>query len=137
MSGFFLYMKKSATVQPAELADAASIATLINSDTKHLLPRSVDEVQLMIQNFVVIKDGTEVVACAAFEEYAPKIAEVRSVIVKDSHRRKGYGELLVKELLKRARPRQEVFVVTSSVKFFNTLGFHDCLREKRILFFQK
>jgi N-acetylglutamate synthase-like GNAT family acetyltransferase len=121
----------------AQLADAQQIVDLINSDSKHLLRRTREEVEAQISNFVVIKDKNKVVACGAFEEYAPKIAEIRSVIVDKHYRSKGCGDMIVSELLKRAKPRQEVFVVTSSVKFFNKMGFQDCLNEKRILFYQK
>jgi amino-acid N-acetyltransferase len=125
-------------VQQATEKDIQGILDLVNSEPGYLLPRTYEEIKESITNFVVIKEGEEVVACASFEDYATKIAEIRSVIVREKYRGKGYGDMMIRELLKRAKPKQEIFVVTSKVEYFKSLGFDFCLNsEKQILFFQK
>lgn len=124
-------------VIPATKRDISQILELINNESKYLLKRTEQEIESLLDNFVVIKDKEIVVACAVFEEYAPKIAEIRSLVVAPEYRKHGYGQLLIEHLLKRAKPGQEVFVVTSKVHFFKKLGFDSCLNEKQILFFQK
>lgn len=123
-------------VVQAQLADAQGITDLVNSDTKHLVSRTLAEVQENIHEFVVIKDGDKVIACGAFDEYAPKIAEIRSIIVDPHYRGRGYAEQIVAELVKRGKPGQQVFVVTSNSKFFKKVGFHHELNEKQFLFIQ-
>jgi len=124
----------SSLVEKAKLEDASAIAELINSNPEHLLPRDLDEIRQYIDNFYCIRDNGKVVAVAAFEDYSPRIAEIRSLIVDAEHQGKGYGKLLVEELIKLATKDQEVFVVTSSVKFFTGLGFQHALKEREILF---
>ena len=121
-------------VEKAQLSDAPAIQRLIKSDPEHLLPRSLKNIKEYIGSFYIIRDGQKVVACAAFENYSKRIAEIRSMIVLPEYRSKGYGKLLVKSLVKLAGKNQEVFVVTSSTKFFTALGFKHALKEREILF---
>ena len=114
--------------------DAKTIEELINSDPNHLLPRSLKEIKKYIDNFYLVKIKGEVVACGSFEDYSPRIAEIRSLIVSPNHQGRGYGKLLVETLIKKAKKNQEVFVVTSNPKFFKNLGFQPALREREILF---
>ena len=76
-------------VEKVRLEDASAIAELINSDPEHLLPRSLDEIKEYIDNFYCIKDAGKLVAIAAFENYSPRIAEIRSLIVDKDYRSKG------------------------------------------------
>jgi amino-acid N-acetyltransferase len=121
-------------VEKAQLSDAKAIQNLIKSDPEHLLPRSLANIKEFIHSFYIIRDGEKVVACAAFENYSKRIAEIRSMFVLPEYRSRGYGKLLVKTLMKLAPKTQEVFVVTSSTKFFTALGFQPALKEREILF---
>lgn len=121
-------------VEIANMHDAEEIVELINSEEKYLVPRTVDEVEKNIGNFVVVKEEGRVVACAAFENYSSKIAEIRSVVVCHECRGKGYGKDIINTLMNRAKPGQEVFVVTSKADYFKKLGFDTALQEKQFLF---
>jgi N-acetylglutamate synthase-like GNAT family acetyltransferase len=124
-------------VEVPRRSDAEAIVALVNSDPKHLLPRQVDEVRKEIYEWRVVKHKGEIVACAAFDYFSPRIAEIRSLIVKRAYRGMGIAEKIVEELVKLALPNQQVFVVTSNPKFFRKLNFSDCLGEKYVLFYKK
>lgn len=121
-------------VEKAKQEDIERIAELINSDPEHLLRRSAEEIREYLDNFWVIKDQGKIIATASFENYSPRIAEIRSLIVDPNYRSQGLGRLLMNELIKLAGKDQEVFVVTSHVKWFKTFGFKPALKEREILF---
>ncbi len=124
-------------VEKAKPEDVRRIFDLISADPEHLLPRSEKEIGDYLDSFWVIRDQGQVIATAAFENYSPRIAEIRSLIVDKSYRDKGLGKVLVRELVKLADENQEVFVVTSSVNFFKTFGFKPALKEREILFLKR
>lgn len=130
-------MKKTFAIQPATHSDIQSIHALISSEPTYLQYRSLADITECIDNFVVVPYQGTVIACAAFENYARKIAEIRSIVILPQYRRYGLGEQLVRYLMQRAQPGQEVFVVTSKVAFFKKLGFSSILNEKQVLFYQK
>ncbi len=121
-------------VEIANLHDVDEIVELIRSEGRYLVPRTHQEVSENIGKFVVIKEGNRVVACAAFENYSPKIAEIRSVVVRSECRGRGYGKAIIETLMNRAKKGQEVFVVTSKADYFKKLGFDTALQEKQFLF---
>lgn len=123
-------------VQPATEEDIPQILTLINNEVHFLRGRTTEEIKELLQNFRVIRDRDVVVACGVFEDYAPKIGEIRSVVVHPSYRGRKFGEKIIHELLRLSKPGQQVFIVTSKVEFFKKLGFDNFLEEKQILFYQ-
>lgn len=123
-----------AKILKATLLDAEEIEGLIKSDPNRLLPRPLKEIEKYIENFYIVKDSGAIVACGSFEDYSPRIAEIRSLIVSPHYQGKGLGKLLVRALMKKAKKNQEVFVVTSNPEFFKNLGFQPALREREILF---
>ncbi|MEI6732235.1 MAG: GNAT family N-acetyltransferase [archaeon] len=118
-------------------SDAKEISKLLKKDKIHLLPRTEKEIAKNIKNFLVIRSEGKIVACASFENYARKIAEIRSLMVLPEYRGNGYSKLLIKSLLERAKKGQEVFVVTSKADYFKKLGFATVMGEKQFLFLTK
>ena len=104
-----------------------------------LLPRTVNELQdLLPFGFVAVSDGA-IVGFAALEMYSPKLAEIRSLAVKESVQGQGIGRQLVEQCVERAQSRYilEVMVVTSAENFFVSCGFDFTLPgEKKALFIQ-
>jgi amino-acid N-acetyltransferase len=108
-------------------ADAEAIHGLItrNVPTGALLPRSVEFLAEHAHDFLVALDGTQVVGCVHLEEYAPSLAEVRSLAVEPGHQRAGYGSSLVHALeqLARVRGYATIFAVSNNESFFRRMGF--------------
>lgn len=90
-----------------------------------MLPRTLEQVAISIDNYVVATVGGRVVACAALEEYSPSLAEVSSVAVARSEHGNGLGTdvVLGVERLARARDICELFAMSLSDKFFLSLDY--------------
>lgn len=113
----------------------AEIFELVNSDPEHLIPRSRPEIRKRLALWRIIRVEKKVVACGCFDRYSRRMAEIRSLIVHQEYRGRGYGKMLLEELLSLAIPGQQVFVVTSIPDFFKQHSFSQCLQEKYILFY--
>ena len=123
-------------IRKAELADIEGISLLIENNPDTVLPRSSEEMKELIKSFIILEVAGQIVGCACLEIYSPKIAELRSLVVSESHRGHGYGALLVDAAVqeyKRLGIRQ-LLVVTSNPEFFSKMNFGPCLNEKYALF---
>jgi amino-acid N-acetyltransferase len=121
-------------------ADAADIAELVSAYATEglLLPRTTEEIEEAIEDYVVVVDSHDRVrGCAALHSYSPSIAEVASVAVERSAHGSGLGGLVVRavEAVARQRGHREVFAVTRAERFFDSLGYAAadlaCYPEKR------
>ena len=123
-------------IRSARPEDVPAILGLIQAHNDHLLERSREEVESLLPTFWVAELDGEVVGCCCLEIYSRKIAEVRSLVVKESARRRGLGRGLVLEAVAEARRRQiaEILTVTAELEFFESVNFHTCLNEKYALF---
>lgn len=123
-------------IRSARPEDIPAILGLIQAHSDHLLERSQEEVEALLPTFWVADVDGEVVGCCCLEIYSRKIAEVRSLVVKEGARRRGMGRGLVLEAVAEARRRHiaEILTVTAEREFFESLNFHTCLNEKYALF---
>lgn len=119
--------------------DATAIHELItrNLQQGHLLPRSIADVTARAARFtVVISPGTGLLACAELAPLNARVAEVRSLVVREGARGEGLGHAVVKELRRRARAGQfrTLCAFTHDPRFFVRFGFsivpHTWLPEK-------
>jgi amino-acid N-acetyltransferase len=124
-------------LRKATPADIPGIQALIQANLDKLLPRTDAEIEELLPTFWVVEeeDGA-IVGCCCLEVYSPKIAEIRSLAVAEICRGNGYGAMLVQVATEEAQRRriQQVFAVTSSREYFESLNFGPCLGEKFILF---
>lgn len=122
------YLSATHVVRPARDADVDDILALIapHAATGAMLPRSNEQVVADLPAYVVVCDDTDHVrGCAALYEYSPSLAEVGSVAVSAGSRREGLGSLAVRgvEGLARQRGIDELFALSSSEGFFESLGY--------------
>lgn len=116
------------TVRRAARGDATSILGLVSPYAAEglMLPRTLEQIAVRIDNYVVaVDDSGDVVACAALEEYSPSLAEVSSVAVAPTHHGQGLGSQVVLgvERLARARDIEELFALSLTDKFFLSLSY--------------
>ncbi len=120
-------MSRPYTIRPATIADADGIVALIelNVPSGELLPRTPAFVTLHIDHFIVAERDGEIIGCVHLEEYAPSLAEVRSLAVSPTAQGMGVGVALVNALERLARIRgyTTVFAVSNSGEFFRRRGY--------------
>jgi amino-acid N-acetyltransferase len=127
-----------AEIRRATVADAPAIHALINANLAegHLLPRTAEDVTRRAARFLVVTVKDAVVGCAELAPLSRAVAEVRSLVVDESARGRGFGSRIVEELNRWAV--QEGFstlcAFTHNAAHFVRLGFsivpHQWLPEK-------
>lgn len=114
-------------VRPARPTDAPSIKALIDLYVPDgtLLPRTLEFVREHIADYLVATDDDVVLGCVHVEEYAPSLAEIRSLAVDPGAQGQGIGAALVRaaEELAGRRELATLFAVSNSEQFFRGLGY--------------
>ncbi|ALV24887.1 acetyltransferase [Campylobacter iguaniorum] len=122
------------TYKKAKLNQICSMQTLVKKEIESgiILPRSDDEIATNIRSYTLAFNDDELVGYSALHIHAPNLAEVRSLIIKNSCRGLGIGSGLVRELLKEAKSLEikQVFTLTYQKSFFENLGFEEISKEK-------
>jgi amino-acid N-acetyltransferase len=115
------------TIRKATLADAQSIADLVNLGEREgqLLPRSLHSIRASIGDWIVAEDTAGIVGCGSLIEMSPVLSEVRSLAVAPKYRSNGVGANIAGALVDEARARgiPTVFALTRAVPFFEKIGF--------------
>ncbi len=118
--------------------DLEAIKSLIDwgAGVGRVLPRPLDEIRLIVDSFYVWVEEEEIVGCCSLEVYSKKLAEIRSLVVKDSHQNKGIGRKLVQACMEEAKAKNiyEVLTITDRDSFFGKLGFSTCLNGQYAMF---
>lgn len=116
-------------IRKARVQDVKAIHGLLmhTSGQGLLLPRSLNQLYSHLRDFLVIDpdDGGPLVGCCALSIAWDDIAEVRSLVVADGLRGKGWGRKLVDACLSDAVTLGifRVFALTYQVDFFLRMGF--------------
>ena len=114
-------------VEKARIAEIPQIHKLVNyfADKGEMLPRALSELYENIRDFFVVRDGDQIVGCAAHHIFWSDLAEVRSVAVAEEWQNYGTGALLVEACLEEARDLgiETVFCLTYKPSFFERFGF--------------
>jgi amino-acid N-acetyltransferase len=114
-------------LRSAAKSDARRLHALITAHLEEgrLLPRSLEEVTVHAERFVVAVRGRTVVGCAALAPLSPQVAEVRSLAVDVSARGAGVGTMIVEELRQRARREgfDKLCALTHAPAYFSQMGF--------------
>jgi len=115
------------TLRTAEPSQARTLHALItrHRDEGHLLPRTLDDVKVHANRFIIAVRGRKVVACGELAPLSQNVAEVRSLAVDASVRDLGVGATIVEEIRKRARRGgyEKLCAFTHAPGYFSRLGF--------------
>jgi len=136
----FKKVVESATpvIRPAAISDVPYIHHLLEiyAAQGNLLPRTMSELYRHLRDFFVAEIGGKVAGCGALEIFTENLGEVRSLVVDDAFKGRGFGRLLVERIIEEARVigLKRLMALTYVAPFFHKLGFKtvpkDTLPEK-------
>ena len=113
-------------VEKAKIQDVPQIHRLINyfADKDEMLARPLSEIYENIRDYFVIKQGEQVIACAALHIMWSDLAEIKSVAVAEDSQQQGIGAQLVEACLKETKELgiPTVFCLTYRPTFFEKFG---------------
>jgi N-acetylglutamate synthase-like GNAT family acetyltransferase len=116
-------------IRRATESDATAIKSLIDRyvPSGTLLPRTEAFIMEHAHNFTVAVDrvGGQMIGCVHLDEYAPSLAEIRSLAVEPARHGTGVGSALVvaAEDLARMRGYATLFAVSNDESFFLRCGY--------------
>jgi len=118
----------------ATLSDIPEMQAMVRAEVKDgvILERNEDEVATNIRSYVLAKESGQLVGYAALHIHSSRLAEIRSLIVLDSHRGKNIGKKIVQFALDEARDLnvlEEVLVLTYLPDFFKKMNFIEIAKE--------
>ena len=114
-------------LRPARTGDVPTVRGLVDTyaPERRLLSKATVTLYEDVQEFIVAELDGQVVGCGAVHVMWEDLAEVRTLAVSPSVRRRGVGALLLEALLDRARALgvKRVFCLTFETDFFGRHGF--------------
>ena len=129
----------SIAIRPSTPSDVDMIHEFLQpfSAGQLILPRTIEELRVLVQHGFVAEDRGAIVGFAAVEIYSRKMAEVQSLAVDVRYQRRGIGRQLVRRCVQRVREQGilELMAITVSDRLFQDCGFDYSLpNQKRALF---
>ena len=114
-------------IRAATMNDAPAIRRLIDQYVEDgtLLPRTDSFIAMHAEHFLVAEEDGHLVGCVHLDEYAPSLAELRSLAVDGQAKGRGVGRALVlaTEALAKRRGCATLFAVSNDEAYFNRFGF--------------
>ena len=114
-------------VEKARISDVDQMHKLINyfANKGEMLPRPLSEIYENIRDYFVIKQGKQVIGCAALHVTWSDLAEIESVAVAEDSQEQGIGNQLIEACLKEAKELgiPTIFCLTYKPAFFERFGF--------------
>lgn len=114
-------------VRPAKTSDVTAIREMSEPlvSSRVLLGKELVEMYESVPEFVVAEQAGEVIGCGALHVIWEDLAEVRTLVVAESHRGNGVGAKMLEKLLENALSLgvERVFCLTFEVDFFSKFGF--------------
>lgn len=114
-------------IRKPRVADVQAIRSLIEVEAGqgNMLPRTPNEICENIRDFHTYTDEQGVGGCCALHVDMPRLAEIRSLVVRRDLRSRGIGYKLVEACLREARELgiPQVYALTLVPEFFAKLGF--------------
>lgn len=118
-------------IRKARIVDVPVIQKMLAglAQEGRLLARSLSELYTNLRDMSVFVDDEtgQIVGCCSLHIIWENLAEVRSLAVLDSHRRRGLGSVLVNECIAEARELGigRIFTLTYETEFFKSVGFQE------------
>ncbi|HNS32245.1 MAG TPA: N-acetyltransferase [bacterium] len=126
--------REKISIRKARITDSNYIKNLVNryADEGVMLPISINQIYERLRNFSVLEKNGHIIGCGALKIVWKDLGEIRSVAIARSQKKKGYGRILIKELLEEAKSidLKKVFVLTYVPSFFEKLGFKKISKSK-------
>jgi len=117
----------------ANLSDIENMQKLVTPEVEAgiILARSSDEIATNIRSYILAKEDDEIVGFCALHIHTPLLAEIRSLIVKESKRGMGIGQSLIAMAMQEAQTLglKKVLTLTYKQSFFEKLGFVEIPKE--------
>ena len=117
----------------AGLGDISKMQELVFPEVESgvILARNDDEIATNIRSYTLAYKDDFLVAFCALHIHTSSLAEIRSLIVKESYRGEKIGETLVKKCIDEATDLglQRVLCLTYQQSFFQKLGFVEIPKE--------
>lgn len=114
-------------IRKADTKDVKDIQKIINFYAKddQMLPRSLNELYENIRDFFVYENNGKILGCCALHVAWEDLAEIKSLAVLKSEKKKKIGTLLVKAALEDAKKLKvkRIFALTYIASFFERFGF--------------
>lgn len=121
------------TIRTARLSDAATIEGIsaLYAKQGYMLKRASENIIENIRNFFVAEQNGSVIGSCAISFFTLHLAEIRTLAVEDTFKRRGVGSMLVKkaEEVLREEGVKTAFVLTLSPGFFHSLGYREVEKE--------
>lgn len=132
---------KPIAIRNATTDDIARLGPFLRRfvDNKLILPRSEDDLRVLVRHGFVAEFDDEIAGFSAIEIYSQKLAEVQAMTVSERFRGQGVGSNLLRACIERAQAEGvlELMAITMSEEVFRSVGFDYSLpNQKRALFIQ-
>ena len=120
-------------IRAAKVQDVKQIQKIIEfyADNKEMLHRSLNSIYENIQEYVVVENKDQIIACGALHVSWEDLAEVKALAVSKNFARQGIGRKIVKTLEKNAMKLgiYSTFALSFKPEFFKNLGYEVISRE--------
>lgn len=117
----------------ANLLDIPNMQNLVVPEVEAgiILARSSDEIATNIRSYIIAREDNEIIGFCALHIHTPELAEIRSLIVKESKRGMGIGQSLIAKAMQEAEALglKKVLTLTYKQSFFEKLGFVEIPKE--------
>ena len=114
-------------IKKVDIGDIRKIHTMVNNAASRgeMLPRPLGELYDNLRDYFVYEEGGTIIGTAALHICWEDLAEIRSLIVAESERKKGVGRALINACIDEARGYgiNKIFLLTYQVDFFERCGF--------------
>jgi amino-acid N-acetyltransferase len=114
-------------LRKASIKDIKRIHSIVNASASsgEMLPRSLGELYDNMRDYFVYEEKGKVLGTCALHICWEDLAEIRSLCVAESSRKKGIGRMLVDVCIEEAKQLhiQKVFLLTYQEEFFIKCGF--------------
>ncbi len=115
-------------IRKACIEDVKKIHSLINlsSSNGEMLARPLGELYDNLRDYFVCEENREIIGTGALHICWEDLAEIRSLCVAESARKKGIGRMLVDACIEEAQRFRigKIFLLTYRVEFFEKCEFH-------------